>query len=168
MYIIHQYSTKNNARGEIEIISDEKYDCPVCGGHLTLRSSKDRGIKDLYGNAAVVWLRIMECEKCGKTHRELPDFIIPYKRYTVEAIASIMDGGDICACENSTCNRLSQWVKWFVEYAKRIAESLKEIHTGFTPDIAGKHGEDLLKYLVRIVVNSNFWRYNRSAFYDSA
>ena len=37
-------------------------------------------------------IRRMKCTKCGILHRELPDFLVPYKHYTAEVISGVLDG----------------------------------------------------------------------------
>ncbi len=58
-------------------------------------------------------LRVMKCRSCGRTHRELPDEIIPYKRYSVEMVESIAasePGNHEDLTDHSTWRRITLWV----------------------------------------------------------
>ena len=38
------------------------------------------------GSTATLIIRRLRCRKCGRIHHELPDSIVPYKRYDADAI----------------------------------------------------------------------------------
>ena len=130
--------------------------CPVCSGFLKVHGTCIRKVR-LIDATRVYRLRVMECTNCHRTHRELPDFIVPYKRYGTEAIIDIVElPTDQCVCETSTQEQLKLWIAWFFLYAQNVFESQKLILGVLTkPDSNSKI--ELLKYYVRLVVNSNFW-----------
>lgn len=49
-------------------------------------------------NRAVRWVEIrrLRCEKCGALHREIPEFIFPYKQYESEVILGVLEGLITC------------------------------------------------------------------------
>lgn len=59
--------------------------CPLCGRALGVRGTCRRKVYTMRG-AYILQLRVLYCCECGRTHRELPYFLIPYKRYSVNAI----------------------------------------------------------------------------------
>lgn len=67
-------------------------ECPNCGGELRFWDMVNRLIR--YENGDKEWTRIrrMKCKKCGKLHRELPDYILPFKQYDAEIIKEIQNG----------------------------------------------------------------------------
>lgn len=51
-------------------------------------------------------LRRLQCVRCGKVHRELPEFIFPYKQYELEVIKGVMEGlitSDTLGFEDHPC-----------------------------------------------------------------
>lgn len=59
--------------------------CPLCGGALGVRGTCRRKVYTMRGTY-ILQLRVLYCCECGRTHRELPYFLIPYKRYSTNAI----------------------------------------------------------------------------------
>lgn len=66
--------------------------CPNCKIALKVRDSKNRNVKSADGSIYVFKLRRLQCEKCGKIHTELPDFIQKYKRYSKITIEGYING----------------------------------------------------------------------------
>jgi len=136
-------------------------------------------------------IRVMKCcnEECPrKYHRELPDIMMPYKRYDVESIEEVIEseaeGKEEAAvgAENSTIGR---WKRWFrteglqimmqvvgaiteaggtVELAllnvKRIIETIKEIIGQWK----GTRSRSWLGEVVRMLVNRARWKVNGIAY----
>jgi hypothetical protein len=130
----------------------------------------------------------LKCENkaCPKKyHRELPDIIIPYKRYSAESIEGAIDpkNTDVqVAAEESTIHR---WREWFNLNALHIMMALlsvavvnednAETSSLEIRNIDSKNPiktiksifkvkEKWLNKTVRILVNSAKWNFNRSAF----
>ncbi len=120
-------------------------------------------------------LRVMECE-CGKTHREMPDGIIPYKRYSAEMLCAIFEeasmdsadgteesiddiffpkkkefASDTKICDKSVRQRIVEWITWFLAYA----ESIREIRSCLKSTYKSLNSK--LRHYVSIVVNSGRW-----------
>lgn len=118
------------------------------------------------GGLEIYRLRVMECSTCGKTHRELPEGIVPYKRMDAELLGIIAEDpgtGELDAPNISTWNRVKAWIIWFLSYAKHILEG-QRISLGKT--FATIHSGDPLSrqlvYYVRLVANSGQWIQHRS------
>lgn len=89
MISIAQYELSCNG-DTTKILSKESSLCPICGGALKVHGTCTRKVR--YGDCIHKYhLRVLKCQCCGKTHRELPDSLIPYKRYGVEAFCEIAE-----------------------------------------------------------------------------
>ena len=67
------------------MISDNQSICPKCGGQLKYYDHVQRLVRTKFGNKKWVAIRRLRCCKCHAVHRELPDFIFPYKQYRWKA-----------------------------------------------------------------------------------
>ena len=69
--------------GYIYTYGEEISCCPDCGRKMYVHGTcrrKVRAFEDPDGTTLI--LRVLICRSCRKTHRELPDFISAYKRYS--------------------------------------------------------------------------------------
>lgn len=162
MISIAQYELSCNG-DTTKILSKESSLCPICGGALKVHGTCTRKVR--YGDCIHKYhLRVLKCQCCGKTHRELPDSLIPYKRYGVEAFCEIAESTEARhTCETSTWLRIRSWLAWFICYAQNIATGLiaanllpMTFHPGYTLRQQTMH-------FVRLVANSGNWIQHRSA-----
>jgi hypothetical protein len=160
--------------------------CPNCGRSLVYHSRVVRSLKDITGTEKLYSIRVLRCidKACPTTyHRELPDTIIPYKRYDAESVEDAIEReGITVAADESTIYR---WRKWFAMHAMYMMMALlsvsavigdKEKTSSLTIEkqeldkpietlkgmMARK--KNWLSGVVRIMVNSSRWIFNRSAF----
>lgn len=118
MIIITKYTLKVNENGQKCVISGENIPCPCCGGCLTLKDFRLRKIHWPNGDIEFILIRVLYCAHCNKSHRELPDCLLPYKHYASKVIEVAIDGDTInCAVEDSTIYR---WREWFCRAAAYI------------------------------------------------
>lgn len=75
-----------------ELTSNKLSICDKCGGKLKRYDKATRTVIQKGGERKVFKIRRLKCSKCGKIHRELPDFLIPYKHYDCEIIKGVIDG----------------------------------------------------------------------------
>jgi uncharacterized Zn finger protein len=66
--------------------------CPKCGGKLKYYDAVKRIIRTKNRITRHIKLRRFQCGSCGALHRELPNFLFPYKQYEVEVIRGVIDG----------------------------------------------------------------------------
>ena len=66
--------------------------CPDCLGELKYYDSVRRIVRTKYGKTNFVLIRRMRCDECNKFHREIPEFIFPYKHYEKEIIIGVVEG----------------------------------------------------------------------------
>lgn len=71
------------------MISDNQSICPKCGGQLKYYDHVQRLVRTKFGNKKWVAIRRLRCCKCHAVHRELPDFIFPYKQYEADIIIGV-------------------------------------------------------------------------------
>ncbi len=158
----------------------ESIPCPYCEGKLFFRGTCKRKLKTTEKDIELR-LRVMECCKCGKTHRELPKGIAPYSRYSVEMINVILSqwsedehiqeessdtdidiesyipkdkeekSRDRSICESSTYKRFQKWVCWFIAYAESILYANPYKNISYSP-------AQKLRFYIREVVNSGQWK----------
>lgn len=140
--------------------------CPYCRGKLYVHGTCRRKVRDAEENCTVLRLRVLACRDCGKTHRELPEGVVPYKRYGSAAICQMKENPDDCDTESRSIRRITAWLTAFLSFAEKYLEGLK--HTGFAvPELTGTALKLRLDYYVRTVVNTGEWKQHRSVMTDA-
>lgn len=86
------------------MIRSSKTLCPKCGGKVVYYDSVKRIVRGKYGKKRNVRIRRMKCSKCNSIHRELPDFLFPYKHYEADIIIGVIEG--LITCD----------ILWFEDY----------------------------------------------------
>jgi len=123
---------------------------------------------------------VLKCSTCKRIHHELPDILVPYKRYNRESIETVITGGEVLdvAADDSTINR---WKRWFAIMSYNFLGCLISIaakYQGESVKDMSKLPKSVLQRIfhfvgsapawlarvVRSVVNSNNWFHTRSAF----
>ena len=79
------------------MISDKELICPKCGGLLKYYDNVNRLVRLKYGKRKKVIIRRLRCCQCRAIHRELPEFIFPYKQYEADIIIGVLEG--LITCE---------------------------------------------------------------------
>lgn len=165
---------KNSDRYYVKSL--EKSICPICGGpRLKVIGVRKRNIFNADGKKNQLVIRRLKCQGCKHIHHELPDILVPYKRYSTGSIEAIIDGRDsLVSCEESSINRMRQWFKEIKEYMAGCLDSIaaqrgikkQTIQTTTLERIKSHTGEGpgWLRKVVRIMVNTNNWIHTRSAF----
>ncbi|MDD2504019.1 MAG: DUF6431 domain-containing protein [Clostridia bacterium] len=159
----------------------EPFLCPCCRD-IKVEIIGSRARKYLNEDASQVTLviRRLRCLGCNKIHHELPNILVPYKRYKSECIeAVIVEDSNTpvtVACDESTLHRWKYWFKSLSEYFAGCLQSIaiqigKETEETSKPKSVlhriWQYVGDAPGWLARIVqplVNSNLWVHTRSAF----
>ncbi|SMC61134.1 DUF6431 domain-containing protein [Papillibacter cinnamivorans] len=91
--------------------SRENVSCPICGGQLLHRDRVIRTFRESDGERKRLSIRRLVCAECRRLHRELPDFIVPFKHYVCDVIEAAIEAivSDISA-DDCTIQR---WRHWF-------------------------------------------------------
>ena len=138
----------------VVIVLNESY-CPICQCVLSIRATRQRVIweGDTDAEKGILIIRRLYCEKCARIHHELPDCVVPFKRYSAEVIENIVDGqaAKDTPCPDGTARRLRGWWEAVKAYFLCILLTLTE-----------KFGVSFVKpptfrETVRAAVNSNNW-----------
>jgi hypothetical protein len=144
--------------------------------------TRDRKSIDRFGKSKTYNIRRLRCDCCGRVHHELPNFLVPYKRYESDCIEMVLSNPlnhDVPADE-STLYRWGSWFHYFLDYwvgclnsimlrTKQGTVALKRssLISKTVPPKIGRLVGDAPRWLERIVrpiVNLNFWIHTRSAF----
>ena len=107
-------------RNKRRVKSEEKSICPICLSEaLKVIGSRNRRAINSNGENLIIVIRRLKCSTCKKIHHELPDILVPYKRYLSKCIEAIIDGqGGRIPCENSSIYRLKRWFKGIEAHIK--------------------------------------------------
>lgn len=153
--------------------------CPCCNSQLKCIGSRVRKVKDSFGDIIKLRIRRLRCKTCNKIHHELPDLIIPYKRYDSNCIESVVtdDKATSVSADDST---LFRWKAWFKKSAHHFSGCMISIaiqtDKGSVKDSYDSmsllqrlwhyvgNAEGWLARVVRTIVNLNNWIHTRSAF----
>ncbi len=152
--------------------------CPFCDALLTVIGSRARTRRTPEGTRHVLIIRRLRCPHCRRIHHELPDCLVPFKRYDVEALESFATQGPTAAVAADT-STLVRWHAWFtvwMPYVRRCWAALaardSAAETGGAPPFpAALHGgapwtaapPGWLRVLVRRLVDAALWPQTRSA-----
>lgn len=99
-------------------------------------------------------IRRLYCEQCNKIHHELPDCLVPYKRYGAEIIENIvMDSLPLkdIPCPADTIRRIRGWWAFVHPYFLNILLTLMEKYG------AAFGNPPAFRETVRAVTNANRW-----------
>lgn len=105
-----------------------------------MRDSVKRHIRTETGQK--VWHRIrrLKCRECGRLHRELKAFMLPYKHYEAECIEGTLERRlpDCCA-ESSTLNRWKAWYAGIRELLDKQLRTIRMVTSGLLYPLLGEH-----------------------------
>lgn len=90
-------------------VNRDKPTCPLCGSRLFSHGTCRR--KSIEEDCLEIHqLRVLKCRNCKRTHRELPDTLVPYKHYGRKLISAVVAGKAKYSYDESTRYRYIQWV----------------------------------------------------------
>lgn len=78
------------------MVSDEKLTCRNCGSRVKRYDNVSRIVRTKGRKISWVKVERFRCPVCGQIHRELPDYIFPYKQYEAEVIRGVLEGFITC------------------------------------------------------------------------
>lgn len=143
--------------------------------------SRKRTCKNSAGQTKVLVIRRLRCENCHRIHHELPDCLVPYKRYEAASIERVVvessESTDVAA-DNATLYRLR---KWFHKQLPYLLGCLRSIAISLGQDMADEpsvitlsahqriglyvgNNPGWLARIVRPIANSNLWVHTRFTF----
>lgn len=162
-------------RKNFYVRSSETPHCPHCDSTMIVSGSRKRILQGSDGQQSVLIIRRLKCQHCQRIHHELPDIIVPYKRYSADAIEEILDERkeETYPCEDSTALRLRCWFSLLRDYFEKALCAIRYRHrqdeevwqelSNLIPLTPITLSAGWLKSIVRILVNSGFWLQTRFA-----
>lgn len=165
--IIASYRLSVKSSGKYRsVVSEEIVPCPCCLGILKCIGSRLRGCLDEFGVREILSIRRLRCQSCKKIHHELPDRMVPYRRYEAKVLEMAHIGGPeaVTDVDLRTLFHWKQWFSWFLHYGNQCAEAVSR-RFGLTASLSFEEPwvPGWLKKLVRMVVNTNLWVHTRLA-----
>lgn len=74
------------------MISNNVSNCPKCGGELKYYDKAKRIIRGKGGFRQEIKVKRFRCVVCCHVHRELPNYIYPFKQYEAAIIDGVLEG----------------------------------------------------------------------------
>lgn len=131
------------------------------------------------GEKNVLRIRRLKCYYCDRLHHELPDILVPYKRYDSSSIEAVIIGDKSMSVsvDESTIHRWKTWFKNLLWYIIGCLKSISLQNGKKCVDDKSFHSPSLLHRIwqyvgnangwlarvVRPIANNNFWTHTRSA-----
>ena len=142
------------------ITGDDKVFCPDpdCGCFMKLHGRCRRYVRRPDGLRDALSLRVLYCPKCNQYHRELPDFVVPYKHLCADIIAAIYDARDNYCVDDHTATCVYRWVKEFFKFGIATVRRLKLEQPTLMTNYDAFSTLDKLKYFVKAVVKMGEWQ----------
>jgi hypothetical protein len=88
--------------------------CPECKGNLHYYDTVKRIVRTKKGKTKWVKIHRQRCVSCHRVHRELPDYIFPYKHYELDIIQGVVEGWitpETLGYEDYPCEAIMQhWI----------------------------------------------------------
>jgi hypothetical protein len=148
------------------IVSFDNLLCPICQNKLSPFGTRVRKFINSESKKVIIIIRRLRCtcSHCRKIHHELPDNLIPYKRYEATVVEKCIDAetaNDNPACEISTIYRIKKWFreKWplmlaFLQMRRTRYPLPGDSTISSLADV--QHGEKWLTRLVWDLANHGF------------
>ena len=154
--------------------SEEIIPCPCCQGRLGVAGSRARVCTQGTGESIKLIIRRMWCKHCHRIHHELPDTLVPCKRYDRDSIEKMVtESTPTVAADKSTLRRIRNWFFVWIVYAlhalsaieKRLQMPEGELSSLLQSSLQqpGHAVGGWMAKAVRPIVNSNIWVQTRSA-----
>ena len=138
--------------GIFVISGTEPLSCPICGGDLAAYDRKTRKMHTRSNGITVLLLRRLRCRHCKKLHTELPDLLVPYKRYSRECIEDVLAQSRAGEPDDErTRSKIRRWYRQIRSYLDGIWKRIVN-QTFASP----KKIPSFLE-MVTAAVNSGFW-----------
>ena len=138
--------------GIFVISGTEPLSCPICGGDLAAYDRKTRKMHTRSNGITVLLLRRLRCRHCKKLHTELPDLLVPYKRYSRECIEDVLAQSRAGEPDDErTRSKIRRWYRQIRSYLDGIWKRL------VTQTFASPKKIPSFLEMVTAAVNSGFW-----------
>lgn len=153
---------------------------PCCGERLKVIGSRLRYYINNSSESVKLNIRRLRCVQCSRIHHELPDLLVPYKRYDAESIERVVmnpTATDV-PVDESTLHRWNSWVHTLAPYWLGCLASIVRRYGQDPVTPSSKDSQSALHRIgqvvgdaacwlarvVRPITNMNLWIHTRSAF----
>lgn len=150
--------------------------CPCCQSALKPYDRRERKCRDENGDWQVLVIRRLRCQNphCQRLHAELPDYLVPYKRYKVGVIAAVLGGtAQVAPLEESTRQCWRVWYRQMHDHLLGVAASIRRQFQETAQILLASPNLETFSFqnpnrldlveLVKLAVNSGNWITTRSA-----
>lgn len=148
--------------------------CPCCGEQLVVIGSRKRKYRTSCDQTKILVIRRMRCSHCNRIHHELPDCLIPYKRYESQCVEQVITNPAKAIDTPADEATLYRWRSWYQALSPYLLGCLRSISIRFGQDLVespsvsslsvhqriGRFVGDAQGWLARIVrpiANLNLW-----------
>lgn len=111
-------------------------------GSLIFRDFCKRTVRHDDGERELLYIPRHKCDNpnCGKVHRMLPDFMVPYKHYTEDVISDCVNYSSEQSqiCDGPSTATIDRWKRWISLNTSDIDGQLKSIghrELGFSKEL---------------------------------
>jgi hypothetical protein len=175
----HIISWLKTPKREFFVRSEEQNYCSCCNGPLEVIGSRRRKYISDTGEKIALIIRRLRCKRCDRVHHELPDILVPYKRYCRESIEATITGNVplTVAADESTILRWRSWFRGLANYFLGCLASIAIRNNNTAAELIQLPPSPLqriwcyvgdapgwLARVVRPIANFNLWVHTRSAF----
>lgn len=120
-YEIHDFGATER------IYVQEVLKSPCCNAEMAFDHIRKRIYLD--GDKHILIIEVHRCPECGNEHSILPDFLEPYKRYSVSAICKIVKSPTTkSVAVPSTKIRMKEWMNLFLDYLSQEVPGYGEVN----------------------------------------
>jgi len=147
---------------------ENRVPCPKCSKRLKYRDSVHRTFKEEGGDKNNLIIRRLKCCVCSSLHRELPDFLSPYKHYTTDTIENVVDevidSEDFDYPSEATMIRWKEWISRNIDNINGHLKSISFRALNFSEELLRsgicllselqKKGEGWLGVVVSVIYNT--------------
>lgn len=105
----------------------ESVPSPCCGEALSVIGSRKRKVISEGGEDLLLVIRRLRCSQCRKIHHELPDCILPYKRYESACARQVVSSPSSLSAVTADDATLRRWKIWFQDHTTYLLGALRSI-----------------------------------------
>lgn len=151
----------HNLKNKIHIITGTKPSvCPICASMMRPHGRCRRFLRISGEKRIILSIRVFFCVQCHRYHRELPDFIVPYKHLCTKMISQMNEETNDYAVDNSTIIRIRHWLQVILKFGEATIRRLTLEHPTFVTEYNAFSTFAKLRYFVKVIMNANEWKFS--------
>lgn len=139
----------------------EEVPCPCCTERLEIIGSRERKVRGEGGELRRLVIRRLRCTGCRKIHHELPDLLVPYKRYESACIEQTVTEPEASV---TVCAETSTLRRWRLGFRLWLHSPAALPLPSVSIEAFRYEGPGWLARIVRSVANAQLWLHTRFAY----